>query len=57
MTVIPSTCENIPEVTIMTSLLCPPPPPPRPKQQFTKHSRCHCDLLGTETEDFFRVKE
>ena len=57
MTVIPSTCENIPEVTIMTSLLCPPPPPPRPKQQCTIHSRCHCDLLGTETEDFFRLTE
>ena len=57
MAVIPSTCENVPEVIIMTSLLCPPPSPPRPKQQCTKHSRCHCDLLGTETENFFRVTE
>ena len=57
MTVILGTCESVPKVTIITSLLCPPPPPPRPKQQCTKHSRCHCDLLGTETEDFFRITE
>jgi hypothetical protein len=57
ITVVPSTCENVPEVTIWTSLLCPQPPPPRPKQQCTKHSRCHCDLLGTETEGFLRVTE
>ena len=57
ITVISSTCDNTPEVTIANFLLCPPPPPPRPKQQYTKHSRCHCNLLGTETEDFFRVTE
>ena len=55
ITVISSTCDNTPEVTIANSILCPPPP--RPKQQYTKHSRCHCNLLGTETDDFFRVTE
>eukprot|EP00091_Calanus_sinicus_P001309 TRINITY_DN11290_c0_g1_i2.p1 TRINITY_DN11290_c0_g1~~TRINITY_DN11290_c0_g1_i2.p1 ORF type:complete len:156 (-),score=41.36 TRINITY_DN11290_c0_g1_i2:41-484(-) len=54
MTVIPVTCENIPNVMIPTPWYALTSPS-RPKQQCTKHSRCHCDLLGTETEDFFRV--
>ena len=57
MTVIPSTCESVPIVVLATTTLCPALPPPRPRQQCTKHSRCHCDLLATETQNFFIVME
>merc|ERR1711923_693321 len=35
----------------------PEPPKPKPKKQQTckKHSRCHCDLLGLQVDDFFSV--
>ena len=50
--VVCDTLVNKPVVTTPNVQDCPKA---KPKQKCTKHTRCHCDLLGTETTDFFLV--
>merc|ERR1711872_142619 len=54
ITLVCEVCENSPVIIITTTHNCPPP---KPKQKCTKHTRCHCDLLGSETTDFFLVTQ